>query len=106
MPKLATVLPIAAIAWLLVACGSEPTCNYSKEPYMTAESVPSLTAPEGLTPPDRSASLKIPPPPADAKPVPKGKTRCLDRPPSYFGTTDKKEADKKDAEKQGDKKDK
>ena len=99
MSKLATVLPISAIAWLLVACASEPTCDYSKEPYATATSVPSLTAPEGLTPPDRSASLKIPPPPADAKPVPAGKGRCLDRPPSYFATGDAKGGEKKDDKK-------
>jgi uncharacterized lipoprotein len=99
MPKLATVLPISAIAWLLVACASEPTCDYSKEPYVTATSVPSLTAPEGLTPPDRTAALKIPPAPADAKPMPSGKSRCLDRPPSYFATGDTKDGEKKDDKK-------
>ncbi len=53
---------------------------------MAAASVPSLRAPEGLTAPDRSNSLVIPPAPANARPVPAGKTRCLDRPPSYFAT--------------------
>jgi hypothetical protein len=96
MPKLVTALPLATIAWLLVACASEPTCDYAKEPYMTAESVPSLVAPDGLTPPDRATSLKIPPLSADAKPIPSGKGRCLDRPPSYFSTTERKDDAKKD----------
>jgi hypothetical protein len=98
MPKLAIALPLTAVAWLLLSCASEPTCDYSKAPYVSATSVPSLTAPEGLTPPDRTAALKIPPAPADAKPLPSGKSRCLDRPPSYFATTEK-QADKPDEKK-------
>jgi uncharacterized lipoprotein len=70
-------------AALLAGCASEPTCDYSEEPYMAAQSVPSLRAPEGLSAPDRTASLVIPP---GADEVP-GKGACLDRPPSYFATT-------------------
>jgi uncharacterized lipoprotein len=71
-------------AWL-AACSSEPTCDYSKAPYMSASSVASLQAPEGLTAPDRSASLTIPPAP-ETNSAPLGKGKCLDRPPSYFST--------------------
>jgi uncharacterized lipoprotein len=100
MLKLNTVLPLAATALVLVACASEPTCDYSKEPYMTAQSVPSLRAPEGLSAPDRSAALKIPPLADGAKPITAGESRCLDRPPSYFATAPgKKESDSKDSTK-------
>lgn len=70
----------------LASCAGEPTCNYSKAPYMTATSVPPLRAPEGLTAPDRSNALVVPPAPPNAK-LPTGKGRCLDRPPSYFSTS-------------------
>jgi hypothetical protein len=82
MLKFTTTLSLAATAWLFAACSSEPTCDYSEEPYI------------------------IPPPSEGAKPVPTGKGRCLDRPPSYFSTApDKKDADKKDG-KESDKQDK
>jgi len=70
----------------LAACKSEPTCDYSKAPYMAASSVPPLRAPEGLSTPDRSNTLIVPPVPANAAPAPTGKGKCLDRPPSYFST--------------------
>ena len=100
MPKFTTALSLAATAWLFAACSSEPTCDYSKEPYMTAQSVPSLRAPEGLSTPDHSSTLVIPPLSEGAKPMPTGEGRCLDRPPSYFATApDKKDADKKESDK-------
>jgi len=80
-PGFPAVLTAASLT-LLCACASEPTCDYADEPYMAATSVPSLRAPEGLSAPDRSASLIVPPTPADEKPP--GKGMCLDRPPSYF----------------------
>jgi hypothetical protein len=76
-----------AAAVLVAGCSSEPTCDYSKAPYMSAQSVPALRAPEGLSAPDRSGALVVPPVPPNAKPVPTGKGKCLDRPPSYFATT-------------------
>jgi uncharacterized lipoprotein len=94
MLKPTTALLLASVWWLFTACASEPTCDYSKEPYMTAQSVPSLKAPDGLSTPDRSSTLAIPPLSEGAKPVPTGEGRCLDRPPSYFATApDKKEPD-------------
>jgi uncharacterized lipoprotein len=87
MFKLSNTLALAAVAGVFTACASsEPVCNYDKEPYMAATSVPPLRAPEGLTTPDRSATLIIPPPPPGAPAKPSGKGRCLDRPPSYFQT--------------------
>jgi uncharacterized lipoprotein len=74
---------------LLSGCASEPTCDYSEEPYMAATSVPSLTVPEGMSAPDRTATLVVPPAPEGEQPP--GKGACLDRPPSYFATTPAKE---------------
>ena len=80
-------LTMSASLAFLAACTSEPTCDYSKAPYMAAQSVPPLRAPDGLTTPDHSGALVVPPAAPDAKPVPAGKGKCLDRPPSYFSTT-------------------
>ncbi len=85
-PRFKAVSIVAVAACIAAACTSEPTCDYSKAPYMAAQSVPALRAPEGLSAPDRTASLVIPPAAADAKPAPTGKGKCLDRPPSYFST--------------------
>ncbi|MBC7983447.1 MAG: hypothetical protein H7Y02_06290 [Candidatus Obscuribacterales bacterium] len=82
-------IALGAAALLLGGCASEPTCDYSDEPYMTAQSVPALRAPEGLSTPDRSGALIIPPPaPSAPTAPPTGESRCLDRPPSYFATGD------------------
>jgi uncharacterized lipoprotein len=72
---------------IAAGCSSEPVCDYSEAPYRAATSVPSLRAPEGLTSPDQSAALVVPPTPPNAKPMPEGKGKCLDWPPSYFSTT-------------------
>ena len=79
-------LASAALAGLFTACASEPICDYDEEPYMSADSIPALQAPDGLTAPDRTAALVIPPAAAGAPEKPSGKGRCLDRPPSYFQT--------------------
>lgn len=86
MPNLARLTALAAVTALLTACASEPTCDYDKEPYMAAQSIPPLQAPDGLSAPDRTASLVVPPAPPGAAEKPSGKGRCLDRPPSYFAT--------------------
>jgi len=98
--RIALVLTLGASA--VAACSSEPTCDYSKVPYRTATSVAPLKAPEGLTAPDRTAALVIPPAPAQSNVASVGKGKCLDRPPSYFSTTTTPRADtaeKKPAEK-------
>jgi uncharacterized lipoprotein len=84
---------IISFGAIFAACSSEPTCDYSKAPYIEAKSVAPLHAPEGLSTPDRSAALVIPPEPA-TKAAPLGKGRCLDRPPSYFSTTPKTDSPK------------
>jgi uncharacterized lipoprotein len=81
----ASAAVLAALCALLSGCASEPTCDYSDEPYMAAGSVPSLRAPEGMSAPDRTASLVVPPAPEGEQPP--GKGACLDRPPSYFATS-------------------
>jgi|SRR5882724_2708454 len=99
--KQIALLPLLG-AGLLAACSSEPTCDYSSAPYVTATSVAPLRAPEGLTAPDRSAALTIPPAASgQTSVVPSGKGKCLDRPPSYFSTTPHADApgDKKSPEK-------
>jgi uncharacterized lipoprotein len=97
MLKLTSVLPLTVTAMVLAACASEPTCNYSEEPYMASRSVAPLKTPEGMSSPDKANSLVVPSAPANAVPVPAGETRCLDRPPSYFATTpNAKESTKKD----------
>jgi uncharacterized lipoprotein len=86
-PKTLFVSAMLIGACSVAACSSEPKCNYSNAPYQAAKSVPPLRAPEGLSTPDHSGALVVPAAPADAKPVPTGKGKCLDRPPSYFSTT-------------------
>lgn len=66
---------------LLAACGGARTCTDPNEPYLAAKNNPPLQVPEGLSAPNRSESLQIPP----AKSAPQvERTSCLDEPPSYF----------------------
>ncbi|HYM35766.1 MAG TPA: hypothetical protein VET48_10250 [Steroidobacteraceae bacterium] len=92
--KLNYLIPF--VAALIAACSSEPKCDYSKAPYQTAASVAPLRAPEGLTAPDHSAALVIPPE-SKTNVAPLGKGKCLDRPPSYFATAQQKPEDKPDS---------
>jgi hypothetical protein len=67
----------------LAACGGrDRTCEDSKEPYLAAVSNPPLRMPDGLSAPDRSSALVVPPP--SNNPVPRAGTGCLADPPSYF----------------------
>ena len=86
-------IPVMAALAAMGGCSSEPTCDYSDAPYVAARSVPPLKAPAGLSAPDRSASLTIPDIGPNAKPIPTGKGRCLDSPPSYFATGDTRASD-------------
>jgi uncharacterized lipoprotein len=90
----ATFLCIFAAA--VMGCSSEPTCDYADAPYINAKELPVLQVPEGLTAPDHTNALTIPPPNERLqKPTEGKKSRCLDRPPSYFGNAEaKKDADK------------
>jgi hypothetical protein len=77
----------ATLTPLLVACGGgNKTCTDPDEPYLGARNGAALRIPEGLTKPDRAASLAIPDGGA-AKGSAKsqaGRTSCIDEPPSYF----------------------
>jgi hypothetical protein len=78
---------VGAVAVLCAACASEPTCDYSDEPYMAAQNVGSLRAPQGLSTPETGSALTIPPEPPGGNRAAISKSRCLDRPPSYFSTS-------------------
>jgi uncharacterized lipoprotein len=56
---------------------------HSKQPYMTATSVPPLKIPPGLDVPDTTNALHIPALNEPAPPVRKGKEPCLDEPPPF-----------------------
>jgi uncharacterized lipoprotein len=86
-----SLYPIATLFCItsayLVGCSSQPTCDYVNAPYMNAKEEPSLQVPEGLSAPDHSGALVIPPANEKlSKPAAGKKSRCLDRPPSYFAT--------------------
>jgi hypothetical protein len=68
------------------ACHTNVSCVDPKASYLKSTSRSELQIPEGLSSPDRSGALIVPPPPAQATAMrasgdPK---RCLDGPPSYF----------------------
>jgi hypothetical protein len=66
----------------LAACGGDDAnCVDSDEPYLAAQNNEALKVPEGLTQPDRSAALEVPPAKAGAK---RKDTGCLAAAPSYF----------------------
>lgn len=75
------VLLILAVT--LSACGGDDkTCVDSDEPYLSAGSNPPLRVPAGMSVPDRSAALEVPPEkPGATKSEEKG---CLAEAPSYF----------------------
>ncbi|HEY2809221.1 MAG TPA: hypothetical protein VGI91_10545 [Steroidobacteraceae bacterium] len=79
------VLCLAAIALLFSGCKSlrgGNSCN-KKQPYQKAASVAPLTVPAGLTGPETSAALKLPPLKEPGPPPRTTKDPCLDTPPSY-----------------------
>jgi hypothetical protein len=84
------VAPLLFVTLVLSACGgADKTCEDSDEPYLAAANNPPLRIPEGMSSPDRSAALEVPPAPA-ANPngAQNGGKRtgsgCLAEPPSYF----------------------
>lgn len=79
------VLPLASFAALAACGGKDRICRESNEPYLAARSHPPLRIPEGMTFPDRSGALEVPPAPEGApqRPARPG-DGCLADPPSYF----------------------
>lgn len=51
--------------------------------YSTADSIPPVRIPDGLSPPDESDSLRLPPPPPDTARRSAGEP-CLEQPPPFF----------------------
>lgn len=82
-PVRVAVVPL--LLALLAGCGAGSRCGGSDQPYLSARSMPLLRVPEGMDVPDRSAMLQIPDAPA-TKPQLVVDGRCLDAPPSYFGS--------------------
>lgn len=71
------------MTFALAACGgADKTCVDSDEPYLAAANNPPLRVPEGMSAPDRSAALEVPPPAQGQTPRPS--SGCLAEPPSYF----------------------
>ena len=59
-----------------------PTCN-KPQPYQSARSIPPLTIPPGLDPPDTRHSLAVPKLKGPLPPPRGPKDPCLDAPPSF-----------------------
>ena len=63
--------------------GASTKACHGPQPYQKATTVPPLTIPAGLDPPDTTTALKLPtlnePPPAARK----GNQPCLDEPPPF-----------------------
>jgi hypothetical protein len=75
------LLPLLMLFFLAACGGGDATCVDDDEPYLAARSNPPLKVPEGLTQPDRSAALEVPPAKAGATRV---NDKCLAAAPSYF----------------------
>lgn len=73
----------ALVPLVLAGCGGgeRRTCVDPDEPYLSARSHPPLRVPEGLSEPNRSEGMAIPPGPERAQGSGPG---CLEEPPSYF----------------------
>lgn len=79
----ARLASILLMTLALAACGgADKTCEDSNEPYLAAANNAPLRVPEGMSQPDRSAALEVPPPPAQA--ANRAGSGCLAEPPSYF----------------------
>ncbi len=76
------VLVAALVALGLCGCSREQSLNCeSSERYAGARSVPPVRVPEGLTVPNESDSLRLPPEPVVQGSAGEG---CLESPPDFF----------------------
>lgn len=75
------LLPLLLLGFLSACGGSDASCVDDDEPYLAAKSNPPLKVPEGLSQPDRSAALEVPPAKAG---TPRPAEKCLAAAPSYF----------------------
>jgi hypothetical protein len=83
--RLLRVLPLGLLVTLAACGGGDTTCENSDEPYLAARSNPPLRVPEGMSVPDRSAALEVPPTKATQSNAPAN--GCLAEAPSYFRST-------------------
>jgi hypothetical protein len=85
-PSVISALALAAV--LLSACGGRRADVCAPGPrFAEGGSVPPIAVPEGLTPPDQSQSLVIPPAPDRVVALDQAGRACLERPPNFFETT-------------------
>ena len=81
--RTAKLLPVLMLSALAACGGDAANCvDDPDEPYMTAQNNTPLKIPEGLSQPDRSAALEVPP--AKAGTTQKRDKGCLAQAPSYF----------------------
>jgi hypothetical protein len=79
------VAPLLFVTFVLSACGgADRTCEDSDEPYLAAANNPPLKIPEGMSSPDRSAALEVPPARTTQDGAKRTGSGCLAEPPSYF----------------------
>lgn len=79
---LRALLPVLMLGLLAACGGDDAACVDDDEPYLTAQNNPPLKIPDGLSNPDRSSALEVPPAKVDAK---KNSDKgCLAAAPSYF----------------------
>lgn len=76
----AAALALAALA--MTGC-SGVSCE-RPERYAGAASVAPIQVPEGLSPPDQSRALRIPPRPAEPPQPIRRRGDCLESPPDFF----------------------
>jgi hypothetical protein len=84
MPRVPSLALAAAASLTLTGCAAfrGETCH-EPQAYQSAESVPSLRVPDGLSAPQNRGALKIPDVGETARPRGPGEP-CLDEPPSFF----------------------
>ena len=84
--RMRKILFMPALALLLAGCGGDGLVGRCEDPslYVTATSAPPIRVPDGLTVPNESEVVAIPP--GDTLPV-KGEDDppdCLEQPPEFF----------------------
>lgn len=86
MKAVRSLLWLAPLMLMLSGCHPFRHFTYAchkHQPYMEANSIPSLKIPTGLDPPDTTNALRLPALNEPAPPPRKGQEPCLDEPPPF-----------------------